>query len=208
MALDTSLLAAFFVAALAVCVTPGPDMLYILSFGVAKGRAGGVAAAGGVALGMLFHTVLATFGVSALVAHVPVALRVLKYLGMAYLCYMGLDLVRDRSSLSISEEKPSWSVRRIVAKAALVNMSNPKVLVFYIAFLPQFTSAHVGPVYQQMLLLGVTFVVMGFLTDATVGVLSGNLGERLAASPTGVRRLNVACGAVMFVLAAIILFAG
>jgi threonine/homoserine/homoserine lactone efflux protein len=179
-----------------------------LSFGVAKGRAGGVAAAGGVALGMLFHTVLATFGVSALVAHVPWALRMLKYLGVAYLCYMGLDLVRDRSSLSISEEKPSWPVRRIVAKAALVNISNPKVLVFYVAFLPQFTSAQVGPVYQQMLLLGITFVAMGFATDAAVGVMSGNLGERLAASPKGVRRLNIGCGVVMFVLAAVILLTG
>lgn len=71
MNIQSSLFAAFFVAALVICLTPGPDMLYVMSFGVAKGRSGGVAAAGGVALGMLFHTLLASFGVSALATHYP-----------------------------------------------------------------------------------------------------------------------------------------
>lgn len=122
------------------------------------------------------------------------------------MCYMGVELIRDRSSLSISGEKPSWSTRRIVAKAMTVNVTNPKVFVFYIAFLSQFTSAHGGPIYLQMLTLGCVFVAMGFATDATVGLLSGKLGDRLAANPQGLRRLNVGWGFVMFALALVILF--
>lgn len=208
MVFSSALFTTFLIAALIICVTPGPDMLYVLSFGIAKGRAGGLAAAGGVALGMIFHTVLAAFGVSAVIAQYPEALGILKALGAGYLCYMGFVLIWDMSPISFSEDKQGWSIWRIARKAMTANVANPKILVFYITFLPQFVSPRGGPVYLQVLLLGSLFVVMGFATDATVGVLSGSLGNRLISSPKGVRRLNVGCGIVMFLLAVVVFLAG
>ncbi|MBB5874460.1 threonine/homoserine/homoserine lactone efflux protein [Allocatelliglobosispora scoriae] len=198
------LFAAFLVAALVICVTPGPDMVYVISFGVAKGRSGGVAAAFGIALGMLFHTLLAAFGVAAVVSRYPVVLIVLKVIGVAYLCRLGYTLIRDRSAPLVSAAGPPRSLLRIVFSAALVNITNPKIFLFYLAFLPQFTSADAGPVWSQLLVLGGVFVLMGFVTDGVVGLVSGALNARLAAGTALVRRVNVSCGLIMFVLAGVI----
>ncbi|TDC79632.1 LysE family translocator [Streptomyces hainanensis] len=205
MILEPALLSSFLVAATIVCLTPGPDMMYVISFGVAKGKVGGLAAAAGIALGMLFHTVLAVVGVSAAIASYPVILELFRYVGAAYLVYLAVELWRDESKLVIEDRRMGWSPAKISMKAALVNIANPKIVVFYVAFLPQFTSSSVGYVPLQLLVLGLVFVVMGFATDATVGLFGGTLGSRLVRSSLALRRVNRGCAVVLVLLAALLL---
>ncbi|CAM5228112.1 LysE family translocator [Streptomyces xanthochromogenes] len=206
MDIQSTLFASFLLAATVVCVTPGPDMLYVMSFGVSQGRTGGLAAAAGVAGGMLVHAVLSSLGVALLISQYPWLMMVFKGVGICYLTYLGVSILRDRSDLSVNADRSKSSYARIAYKAMIVNLTNPKVIVFYVAFLPQFTAGSSGwPVPVQMLTLGAVFVTIGFAADAAVGLASGALSERFAQSKTFTRRVNVCCGIVMFVLAAVLL---
>lgn len=194
----------FLVAATIVCVTPGPDMLYVMSFGVSQGRRGGVSAAAGVAAGMFAHAVLCAFGVSLLVSRYPALLSAFKVVGLCYLVHLGVSIIRDRSDMAVSTERARQDYGRIAYRAMIVNLINPKVIVFYVAFLPQFTSSSGWPVPAQLLSLGVIFVIIGFTADAVVGVTSGVLAERFTGDSNLTRKVNVGCGIVMFLLAGVL----
>lgn len=196
---------AFLLAAGLICVTPGPDMIFVAAFGVARGWRGGVAAAGGVALGMAAHTVLAASGLSLLIARVPPAFLALRVLGAGYLAWMGWGMIRSRrETVAGAGAGSGGNLWRITGRAALVNLTNPKILVFYLAFLPQFTTRSGPPVFVQMLVLGSIFVGMGFLTDSSVGILSGRWAARQAPRSTPSGRVGLACGGVLIVLAGVL----
>lgn len=205
MDVQSALFASFLLAATIVCITPGPDMLYVMSFGVSQGRTGGVAAAAGVAGGMLVHAILSSLGVALLISQYPWLMVIFKGVGICYLAYLGISILRDKSDLSVDADRSKSSYARIAYKAMIVNLTNPKVIVFYVAFLPQFTATAGWPVPLQMLTLSAVFVAIGFAADAAVGLASGALSERFAASKTFTRRVNVSCGIVMFVLAVVLL---
>ncbi|MCL3997190.1 LysE family translocator [Streptomyces lavenduligriseus] len=195
----------FLAAAAIVCFTPGPDMLYVMSFGVSQGRRGGVSAAAGVAAGMLAHAVLCAFGVSLVVSRYPVLLSAFKVVGLCYLIYLGVSIIRDKSDMAVSTARARQNYGRIAYRAMLVNLANPKVIVFYVAFLPQFTSSSSGwPVPVQLLVLGFIFVAIGFAADASVGLASGALAERFTRNKGLARKVNIGCGVVMFVLAGVL----
>ncbi len=194
----------FLLAATIVCVTPGPDMLYVMSYGVSQGRRGGVSAAAGVAAGMFAHAVLCAFGVSLIVSRYPALLSAFKIVGICYLIYLGISIVRDRSDMAVSTGRAHQAHRRIAYRAMLVNLANPKVIVFYVAFLPQFTSSSGWPVPAQLISLGGIFVAIGFAADAAVGVASGALAERFAKDQNLTRKVNISCGIVMFLLAGVL----
>jgi threonine/homoserine/homoserine lactone efflux protein len=202
--LDAQLFVSFLIAAAVVNLTPGPAMLYVMSFGVSQGRIAGLSAAAGIAAGSVTHVILAVVGVSVLISSSPVILTALKLVGIAYLVHLGVAALRDKSHLSATPEKPFRANGKIAGRAMLVNLLNPKVIVFYIAFLPQFIDPDGSPVYLQMLFLGVVFVIIGFSTDATVGLVSGSLSRGLARKPKAAGWLNMFCGVVMFVLAAVL----
>ena len=194
----------FLLAATIVCVTPGPDMLYVMSFGVSQGRRGGVSAAAGVAAGMFAHAVLCAFGVSVVVSQYPALLSAFKLVGIGYLLYLGVSIVRDRSDMAVSTSRENQAYGRIAYRAMLVNLTNPKVIVFYVAFLPQFTSSSGWPVPVQLLVFGAIFVAIGFAADASVGLASGALAERFTQDKGLARKVNIACGIVMFLLAGVL----
>ncbi|CAL9309716.1 MULTISPECIES: LysE family translocator [unclassified Streptomyces] len=194
----------FLAAAAIVCFTPGPDMLYVMSFGVSQGRRGGVSAAAGVAAGMLAHAVLCAFGVSLIVSRYPVLLSAFKVIGLGYLIYLGVSIIRDKSDMAVNAERAPQGYGRIAYRAMLVNLANPKVIVFYVAFLPQFTSNSGWPVPAQLLALGCIFVAIGFIADAAVGLASGALAERFVTNRRLTRQVNIGCGVVMFALAGVL----
>lgn len=198
---DTSLYAAFLVAAFALCVTPGPDMMFIVAVGGRGGPAAGVMAAAGVASAMLVHTVAAALGLSALFTTLPVLYYVLRWLGAAYLLYLAVKAFRDRSVPGEAGTRSGSGMRRAFWQGAVTNLLNPKVILFNVAFLPQFVDPSLGHVPGQFLLLGITIVVMGFLWDGTVGLLSGRLSLALRRSRRVARALNVFTGTVFTGLA-------
>ncbi|WP_151477725.1 LysE family translocator [Streptomyces albicerus] len=204
---DTSLYAAFLVAALALVVSPGPDMMFIVAMGGRGGPVAGVMAAAGVATAMLVHAVAAMLGLSALFTTLPTLYHVLRWAGAAYLLYLAVKAFRDRSVPVEEGAEPGPGRRRAFWQGAVTNLLNPKVILFNVAFLPQFVNPELGHVMGQFLVLGVTIVVMGFVFDASVGLLSGRLSELLRRSRRVARGLNIFSGTVFTGLAVRLLVA-
>lgn len=207
--LDTSLYAAFLAAAFALCIAPGPDMMFIVAMGGRGGPITGVLAALGVSAGALVHAVSAALGLSALFTTLPVLYHVLRWLGAAYLLYLAVKAFRDRSPLAAEEDGTAAAPaggsgpgrRRAFWQGAVTNLLNPKMILFNVAFLPQFVNPGLGHVSWQLLLLGLTLVLMGFTVDASVGLLSGRLSSALRSSRRVARGLNIFSGTVFTGLA-------
>ncbi|WP_405646733.1 LysE family translocator [Streptomyces sp. NBC_00019] len=197
---DMSLYAAFLVAAFALCVTPGPDMMFIVAMGGRGGPAAGVMAAFGVACAMFVHTVAAALGLSALFLALPTLYHVLRWAGAAYLLYLAVKAFRDRSPIG-EGAVAGPGMRRAFWQGAVTNLLNPKVILFNVAFLPQFVAPEMGHVWEQFLVLGLTITVMGFAVDGSIGLLSGKLSALLRRSRRVARGLNIFSGTVFTGLA-------
>ncbi|ONK12620.1 LysE family translocator [Streptomyces sp. MP131-18] len=198
---DTSLYAAFLLAAFVLCVTPGPDMMFIVAMGGRGGPATGVMAAFGVACAMLVHAVAAALGLSALFTALPALYHVLRWAGAAYLLYLAVKAFRDRSLPGTESGHVEPGHRRAFWQGALINLLNPKVILFNVAFLPQFVNPQLGHVSAQFMALGITIVIMGFCVDGAVGLLSGKLALLLRRSRRVARGLNIFSGTVFTGLA-------
>ena len=171
---------AFLAAAVLITVSPGPDNLMVLGVGIARGRASGVAFGRGCGFGCLSHTFLATLGVSALIAASPLAFTLLKMGGGLYLVWLGVQALRSRGGVTMaSAQGPDESLRRLFAKGLLANAINPKVVLFFLSFLPQFVVAERGYVGWQTLQLGLIFTAQAALLFGLLGYFSGAVGNWL-----------------------------
>ncbi|WP_131742335.1 LysE family translocator [Actinomadura roseirufa] len=198
---DPSLYAAFVVAALALCVTPGPDMMFIVAMGGRGGPATGVLAAAGVATGALTHAVAAMLGLSALFATLPALYHALRWAGAAYLLFLAVRSFRDRGEPGEEPASAGPGRRRAFVQGVVTNLLNPKVILFNIAFLPQFVNPSLGHPMAQFLVLGLTLVLLGLVVDGAVGLLSGRLARLLRRSRRVARGLNLFSGTVFTGLA-------
>jgi threonine/homoserine/homoserine lactone efflux protein len=160
---DASVLLAYSLAAFVLFITPGPDMSLFLAKTVAGGRQAGIAAMTGASLGNVVHSLLAAFGLSALIAASPSLFLALKVAGAIYLLWLAIDAVRNGSSLNVRGEQPKpvalWPT---LALGLTVNLTNPKVVLFYLTFLPQFVDAHDPHAVGKLLFLGIYFVVLAY----------------------------------------------
>ncbi|WP_416838286.1 LysE family translocator [Haloferax sp. DFSO52] len=195
--LQLTTLLAFSGAAIALILTPGPDTMYVLARGL-DGRKSGVRSAFGIATGVLFHTLLATLGVAALLRAVPEAAMAIQYVGAAYLIYLGIVAFRDDEFDPSVETGASGSFRRGV----LVNALNPKVALFFLAFLPGFAGR--GPdAAARMALLGALYAVLTAIYLSGVALGSDRLGDTLA--ETRVSRILNYVGAGTMLLLGVVL---
>ncbi|MEV0720810.1 LysE family translocator [Asanoa sp. NPDC050611] len=196
--MDGHLVLAFVAACALLSLAPGPDLLFIVANGVAGGRRAGLLAALGMSTGLAVHTVAAAFGLGALIQAAPQALTVVRIAGAVFLLYLAVATWRgSRAPLEHAAAVPRRSLRRTYLMATLTNLANPKVILFYLAFLPQFLGAGAGawPVTAQLLVLGLVFIVIGLAVDGTAGLLAGTLAEKVAARPgfrRGMERLSAA----------------
>ena len=173
----------FMAAAIALNLTPGADMTYVISRSLAQGRGAGIASAFGIFGGSAVHTLLAAVGVSALLAASAVGFEILKWVGAAYLLYLAIKLFLEKVGPDgLAAAKPA-SLWRIWAEGVVVNVLNPKVALFILAFLPQFTEPAKGLVWAQILVLGTLFNISGTIVNCGVAVLAGGLAERLRRRP-------------------------
>ncbi|MEU6572649.1 LysE family translocator [Streptomyces sp. NPDC046805] len=203
---DASLYATFLVAAFVLCITPGPDMMFVVAMGGRGGPTAGVMAASGVAIGALVHAVAAMLGLSALFTTLPTLYHVLRWVGAAYLLYLAVKAFRDRSALGTDDAQGVTANlgpgrQRAFWQGAITNLLNPKVILFNVAFLPQFVNPGLGHVEWQLLTLGLTLVLVGLAVDATIGLFSGRLSSMLRRSRRMARGLNVFSGTVFTGLA-------
>ncbi|MEW9547245.1 LysE family translocator [Nonomuraea sp. NPDC050783] len=199
---DVSTLALFCVATLGLLVVPGPAVLYIVTRSVAQGRGAGLISVLGVHTGSLVHVAAAALGISALLAASATAFTVVKYVGVAYLLWLGVRKLMRRGGGEEAVELRVQSKRRLFWEGFVVNVLNPKTAIFFLAFLPQFVSPAAGPVGPQILLLGLLWIVLGMLSDGTYALLASALAGRVRGSVRARRRLDVGSGLVYVGLAA------
>jgi threonine/homoserine/homoserine lactone efflux protein len=180
--IDTGTLSLFVLAVLALFLSPGPNMAFVLSHGLAHGPRGGFAAAIGISAADLIHTLCAATGVTALVAAWPPSFDVLRYAGAVYLLSLAWQALRPAGARSVAQAQPA-SFARIVRMALLNNLVNPKALLFFMVFLPQFVNQAHGHVTLQLLVLGVLLSLMALVFNTVLGAFSGQIGRRLQARP-------------------------
>ena len=180
---DLVALVPFFIAALALNLTPGADMTYVIARAAAQGRGAGISASFGIAGGSLVHTALAAFGVSALLAHSEAAFITVKAAGVAYLLYLAWKALKaGQARLSGGAAPPPASLWRIFGEGVLTNVLNPKVALFILAFLPQFVDPKAGPVWLQILVLGTLFNVSGTAVNCAVAISTATAAQLLKGS--------------------------
>ncbi|MEV7005793.1 LysE family translocator [Streptosporangium sp. NPDC051022] len=205
---DVMTLALFAAATLALLLVPGPAVLYIVTRSVAQGRGAGLVSVLGIHLGSVVHVVAAALGVSALVAASATAFTVVKYLGAAYLVWLGIRKLTARSGGDEAAEPPLASRTRLFWEGFVINVLNPKTAIFFLAFLPQFTDPARGPVAVQVVVLGLVWIALGMASDGAFALLASAMAGRLRRSARARRRLDVTSGVVYLGLGAVAAFTG
>ena len=194
--LDPHALTLFLVTALLILVVPGPAVLYITARSIDQGRMAGLVSVLGVATGSLVHVAAAAFGLSALLLSSAVAFSVVKYLGAAYLIYLGIRKLLVKEELQELESGREQKFSRTYLQGIVVNVLNPKTALFFFAFLPQFVDPSRGAVALQIMLLGAMFTVMGVLSDGSYALLAGTLGGWLKGNLRALRAQRYFAGTV------------
>jgi len=190
----------FVLASLLLIVTPGQDMLLVMSRSIGQGAGAGVASAAGVSVGLVGHTLLATLGLGAILQASEWLFLALKLAGAAYLVWLGIGLLRSGGAdpaLMAGERRPLW---RLFLDGALSNVMNPKIAIFYFAFLPQFVMPGASRPTLSIFALGLCFAALTFLVKAPIGVLAGRLSSWLRARPAVLRTINRCSGLMLLVL--------
>ncbi len=177
--IDLGSLTVFITAGLLLNITPGPDVLYIVGRSLGQGRAAGVVSALGIAAGTLFHIGAATSGLSALMAAQPLAYDAVRYAGAAYLVWLGVQALRSKGAALTVRALDRTPLRQIFFQGVTTNALNPKVAIFFLAFLPQFTDPARGPVWMQMLALGLIFQFNGLLVCIAYALVADRIGAFL-----------------------------
>ncbi len=203
MPLDPILLIAYLAAATALTLSPGPDTMFVLASGTSGGPRAGVAATLGISAGCLLHAAMAALGISALIAASPIAFDALRMAGALYLLWIGAVALRafwtgDAPVAVTGGEAVAWSAFQ---RAALTNIFNPKVGIFYVAFLPQFTSPALGNVPLQVVLLAAIHILIGIVWLGALSLASGYLAQSFARSRRTRAWLDATAGVVYIALA-------
>lgn len=192
---DPVMMLAFVPAGLALNLTPGADMMFCLGQGLRSGPRAALAASAGISMGAFVHAALAGLGLGALVATVPVAFEVIRWVGVAYLLWLAVQTLRHAGQAG---DVPVSTPRRAFRAGFLVNLTNPKVILFVLAFVPQFVVPEAGSVLGQFLTFGLILSVGGFVINGAVGVFAGGAGRRLA---RGSRVLDTVSASIFAALA-------
>jgi threonine/homoserine/homoserine lactone efflux protein len=191
----------FFLASLLLALAPGPDNLFVLTLSMVEGSRAGLLVTLGLCTGLLGHTALAAFGIAAMLKALPVAFDLLRWLGAAYLGYLAWGALRAALHPGDPDQPVQVSASALYRRGVIMNLTNPKVSIFFLAFLPQFTDPTRGPMVAQMLLLGALFIIAALLVFSLISLASGLLARRLFNSPRSRCLLDGMAGCVLLALA-------
>ncbi|WP_395025456.1 LysE family translocator [Comamonas odontotermitis] len=193
---------AFALISLGMVLTPGPNMVYLISRSICQGRTAGLISLGGVALGFVFYMVCAALGITAIVMAIPFAYDALRIGGALYLLYLAWQAVKPggRSPFEV-RQLPQDSPRKLFAMGFLTNLLNPKIAVMYLSLLPQFITPAHGSVFSQSIALGLTQIVISVSVNAAIAMLAGSIAVFLAQRPSWIQVQRWLMGTVLAGLA-------
>ncbi len=204
---DGSTLGLFVLAALALLLVPGPSVLYIVTRSIEQGRVAGLVSVLGVHLGSLVHITAAAIGLSSLLVSSALAFNVVKYLGAAYLVFLGIRALLTKE-VPGDVAVPPAPLGKLLRQGAIVNILNPKTALFFLAFLPQFVDPDAGMPALQIVFFGLVFVALGFVTDGLYALLAGTAGNWLRASRGWYAARRYVSGSVFIGLGLVAAFSG
>ncbi|KAA8997677.1 LysE family translocator [Affinibrenneria salicis] len=194
----------FVASILVLLITPGPDLAYVVGQSIANGRRSGVISAAGVALGSCTHAIASAIGLTALIAASPAIFAVIKYCGASYLIYLGGKMLysasRQKRQAENAPPRSTVSTRNLLSRGVITTITNPKVLLFFVAFFPQFVSVNGEHQTLSFLILGFTYAIVGFLTDAAFALLAGGAAGAVAGNNRLRRWMDRAVGATFIAL--------
>lgn len=195
-------------AAFVLVIVPGPAVIYILTRSVSQGRTAGLVSAVGVNLGSAVHVLFAAAGLSVILAQSAVLFSLVKWAGVAYLVWIGIQTLRAPESDFVAGGAEPTSLRRIFIQGILVNILNPKVAMFFLAFLPQFIDPNATHAGFQAFVLGMILVAIGLVSDSVYALLGGTIGNLFRRRPGAARITKRAAGVTYFALAGISALSG
>jgi threonine/homoserine/homoserine lactone efflux protein len=195
--IDTPTLLLFLAAAWAMILVPGPDILYVLACAVGGGRRAGIISGLGGGCGEFIHTVLALGGLAAILAASLTAFLIIKYLGAAYLLYLGVKTIRDKNLVALPGIVASTPARVVFWRGVLTNLLNPKAVLFFVAFLPQFVDPTRGHAHLQIVTLGLLFALSDRLFLSVLAYCTGYLHIWLTRKPKVVTHLRWGTGSIL-----------
>ncbi len=190
----------FVLVSLALAITPGPDILYVLGRGLAQGPRSALAAALGFSLGNIVHTLVVAFGIAAALTSGPQIFGVIRYVGALYLVYLGVRMMKRAHGTSVGTLPPEslWTVFR---QSVMANLLNPKVVLFFLGLFPQFVDPARGAAFGQTVLLGATFIACTLVVFSAVALLAGKLNQTFATRPDRQKALQQFGGVVLLGIA-------
>jgi threonine/homoserine/homoserine lactone efflux protein len=199
---DAHTLLSFFGIAVLLALTPGPDNVFVLMQSALWGRAAGIIVVLGLCTGLLVHTAAVAVGLAAVFAASPMAFTILKLAGAAYLAYLAWQAFRAPTDTAPAQGAPQLARGSLYVRGIIMNLTNPKVLLFFLAFLPQFAAPAAGPLAPQIAVLGAIFMLATLLVFSAIAFFSGAAGALLQRSPRARRTLNL-CAALVFIALAL-----
>ena len=201
--LDIKTVTLFLTASFILAITPGPDILYVITRGMTQGKRAALAAATGFTLGNIVHTFFAVVGISAILRASAVAFTIVKLAGAVYLIYIGYKTFKAKGKVSGDNNK-ILSAKAIFIQSITANVLNPKVAIFFLAFFPQFVKPQNGNTSMQMIQLGILFMFSAFTVFSIVGIFSGTIGDKLKNNEKLNSKLHQIAGCVLIGLGILI----
>jgi len=188
--IDSHVLLTFFLTSVILALSPGPDNLFVMAQSAQNGRRAGIAVTLGLASGLMVHTIAVAVGLAALVHSSALAFSILKYIGAAYLLYLAWQAFRASAVPRLQEPVPMFSRGNLYRRGIIMNLTNPKVSLFFMAFLPQFVNSRYGSITAQFFQLGMVFIVATLLVFSLISVLAGGFGDKFRNSSLAQKILN------------------
>ncbi|MDW7730965.1 MAG: LysE family translocator [Methanolobus sp.] len=190
----------FVAASVALTLLPGPDIIFVLTQSISRGKMAGIATASGLCTGLLFHTTAAALGVSAILYRSALAFSILKYAGAVYLLYLAFRALKEGEELISSNAPEERNLSLLYRRGIFMNLLNPKVSLFFLAFLPQFVNLEAESVSSQMLFLGIVFLIQALAVFFLISVFAGYIGIRIMERPGIGRYVNRAKAGIFSVI--------
>lgn len=182
----------FIIASFLLCLAPGPDNIYVLTQGMTKSKKAAIVTTLGLATGLIIHTSAAAFGISVIFQTSELAFNIIKFAGAAYLLYIAYQAFKYRNEkLDLSAQNSTKELKQLYIKGFVMNILNPKVSIFFLAFLPQFVNTQAGNVPTQMIILGAIFMALTIIVFSSIGVAGNLLSKRLLEKPSIVKYMNI-----------------
>lgn len=194
---ELSQLAVFTLTCVLLALTPGPDIIYVIIRGAVQGPKAGLVAACGLAVGVVGHTLFCIVGLTALLAASSVAFTAVKFMGAAYLIYLGARMWMDGDKLDMAADKTTKPLAAIFRQTIVMNLINPKVALFFLAFLPQFVDPLIGPVETQFAIFGFIFMMVALVVMGSAGLAGGQVRRLLERSDKGTQWAHRIAGTLL-----------